>query len=229
MVTEELEEDYPVEHVSEQDAVVEIVEEGGSRFTRKRLVTTAALTAGGALGAALVVPAVSLGPILETGKFYDTPWRRGRRLVDDGGRPWLASDIEEKNFYTAFPEGADREQLGAPVVVVRLKPGGARPSGRTGELGAGRDPRLLEDLHARRLRHQPLPDAALPAGRAEARPRLPVPLLDLRPGTGSGGHLRARRPSAAPAAAVHRRWGQPARRRQLLGAGRALLVGRPKR
>jgi ubiquinol-cytochrome c reductase iron-sulfur subunit len=122
VVTEELEEDYPIEHVSEQDAVVEIVEESGSRFTRKRLVTTAALTAGGALGAALVVPAVSLGPILETGKFYDTPWRRGRRLVDDGGRPWRASDIEEKDFYTAFPEGADPEQLGAPVVLVRLKP-----------------------------------------------------------------------------------------------------------
>jgi ubiquinol-cytochrome c reductase iron-sulfur subunit len=122
VVSEELEEDYAIEHVSEQDAVVEIVDQSGSRVTRKRLVTTAALTAGGALGAALVVPAVSLGPILETGKFYDTPWRRGRRLVDDGGRPWLASDIEEKNFYTAFPEGADREQLGAPLIVVRLKP-----------------------------------------------------------------------------------------------------------
>ena len=122
VVTEELEEDYPIEHVSEQEAVVEIVEESGSRITRKRLVTAAALTAGGALGAALVVPAVSLGPILDTGKFYDTPWRRGRRLVDDGGRPWRAADIEEKDFYTAFPQGADREQLGAAVVLIRLHP-----------------------------------------------------------------------------------------------------------
>jgi ubiquinol-cytochrome c reductase iron-sulfur subunit len=132
VVTEELEEDYPVEHVSEQDAVVDIVEESGSRFTRKRLVTAAAATAGGVVGAALVVPAVSLGPILDTGKFYDTPWRRGRRLVDDGGRPWRASDIEEKDFYTAYPEGADREQLGAAVVLVRLQP-------RVLDLPPGRD------------------------------------------------------------------------------------------
>ena len=34
-----------------------------------------------------------------------------------------ASEIEERDFYTAFPEGAaDREQLGAAVVVVRLDP-----------------------------------------------------------------------------------------------------------
>jgi ubiquinol-cytochrome c reductase iron-sulfur subunit len=133
VVTEELEDEYPVEHVSEQDAVVQIVEESGSRFTRKRLVTAAAMTAGGALGAALVVPAVSLGPILDTGRFYDTPWRRGRRLVDDGGRPWRASDIEAKDFYTAFPEGADREQLGAAVILIRLDPRALHlPSGRDG-------------------------------------------------------------------------------------------------
>jgi ubiquinol-cytochrome c reductase iron-sulfur subunit len=132
VVTEELEEDYPGEHVSEQDNVVEIVDESGSRFTRKRLVTVAAVTAGGVVGAALVVPAVSLGPILDTSRFYDTPWRRGRRLVDERGRPWAAGEIEEKDFYTAYPEGADREQLGAAVLLIRLKPAEL-------ELPAGRD------------------------------------------------------------------------------------------
>jgi ubiquinol-cytochrome c reductase iron-sulfur subunit len=53
-------------------------------------------------------------------RFYRTPWRRGKRLVDDRGRPYRADEIREKAFYTAFPEGADREELGSPLVVVRL-------------------------------------------------------------------------------------------------------------
>lgn len=138
MVSEELEEEYPIEHVSERENVVRIVEESGTRFTRKKLVTGAAVTAGGVLGAALVVPAVSFGPILETGNFYETPWRRGRRLVDDGGRPWAAEEIEEKDFYTAYPEGADREQLGTAVVVVRLRPQELQlPAGRDGWAPSG--------------------------------------------------------------------------------------------
>jgi len=133
VVTEELEEDYPVERVSEQDKVAEIVAESGSRFTRKRLVTAAALTAGGALGAALVVPAVSLGPVLDRRAFYETPWRRGRRLVDAEGRPWRAADIEMKDFYTAYPEGADRESFASPVVLIRLRPADLQlPAGRDG-------------------------------------------------------------------------------------------------
>jgi ubiquinol-cytochrome c reductase iron-sulfur subunit len=134
VVTEELVEEYPViEHIEEQEAVAEIVEESGSRFTRKRLVTLAAGTAGGALGAALIVPAVSLGPILDTTAFYTTPWRRGRRLVDEGGAPLLAAEIEKKAFYTAFPEGANREDFGAPLVIVRLDPARLElPYGRDG-------------------------------------------------------------------------------------------------
>ena len=31
-----------------------------------------------------------------------------------------AADIEEKSFYTAFPEGADKEELGSPIILVRL-------------------------------------------------------------------------------------------------------------
>jgi quinol---cytochrome c reductase iron-sulfur subunit len=132
VVTEELVEDYPVvEHVEEQEKLAEIVEESGTRFTRKRLVGIAAAGAGGAIGAALIVPAVSLGPILDTSAFYRTPWRRGRRLVDDGGTPLLASEIEKKAFYTAFPEGAERRDVGTPVVVVRLDPAQLQlPAGR---------------------------------------------------------------------------------------------------
>ena len=120
---EELEEDYPQpEHREDQEALERIVEESGARITRKRLLTGAAVAAGGTLGAAALAPALSLGPALDVDPLYRTPWRRGRRLVDENGAPLRAADIEEKSFYTAFPDGADRDQLGAPLIVVRISP-----------------------------------------------------------------------------------------------------------
>jgi len=120
VVTEEITEDYPEESPAAQDEIEQIVEESGSRFTRKRLVTVAGVGALGTIGAALLAPAASLGPILHTGELYRTPWRRGRRLVDEGGRALTADEIEEGTFYTAYPEGADRELIAALIVVVRL-------------------------------------------------------------------------------------------------------------
>jgi ubiquinol-cytochrome c reductase iron-sulfur subunit len=121
VVTEEIEEDYPAEeHPEEQELVEQVVAESGSRLTRRRLFGLALGGAGGALTLALVTPVVSLGPVFRIAPFFGTPWRRGRRLVDEKGRPWLASDIEQANFYTAFPEGADKEELGSPLVLVRL-------------------------------------------------------------------------------------------------------------
>ena len=132
VVTEEIEEDYPEEgHPEEQEKVDEIVRESGSRITRKRLLGTAGAAAGGALGFALITPALSLGPALETSSLHRTPWRRGRRLVDENGRPWLSTDIEQGQFYTAYPEGADQDEIGSPIVVVRLDPGSLKlPPGR---------------------------------------------------------------------------------------------------
>jgi ubiquinol-cytochrome c reductase iron-sulfur subunit len=121
VVTEELEESYPVnEHPEEQELVAQTLEESGSRLTRKRLFKVCLGLAGGALGVALVTPAASLGPVLDVDPFYGTPWRRGRRLVDENGKPYRADDIELDDFYTAFPEGADKEELGSSLVVVRL-------------------------------------------------------------------------------------------------------------
>lgn len=122
VVTEELVHDYPdVEHPDEQATIEQIVEESGSRFTRKRLVTLAGTGALGTLGLAALTPAASLGPVLDTSELYRTPWRRGRRLVAEDGRPLAAADIEQESFYTGYPEGADRELMGSPVVVVRLE------------------------------------------------------------------------------------------------------------
>jgi ubiquinol-cytochrome c reductase iron-sulfur subunit len=134
VVSEDVEEDYwPEAHPAEQDEVMEIVEESGSRFTRKRLVTLAGAAAGTALAAALAAPAVSLGPVIDMDSLYRTPWRRGRRLLDEAGKPLTATEIERDVFYTAFPEGADRELIGSPLVVVRLDPGELElPPGRDG-------------------------------------------------------------------------------------------------
>jgi ubiquinol-cytochrome c reductase iron-sulfur subunit len=121
VVTEELVHEYPEpEHPDEQLEIEQIVDESGSRFTRKRLVTLAGAGALGTLGLAALTPAASLGPVFDTSELYRTPWRRGRRLVDEGGKPLAAADVEEEAFYTAYPEGADRELIGSPVVVVRL-------------------------------------------------------------------------------------------------------------
>jgi ubiquinol-cytochrome c reductase iron-sulfur subunit len=121
VVSEELTEEYPeIEHPAEQEKVEQIVEESGSRFTRRRLVTVAGAGAAGALGLAVVTPAVSFGPVFHTGPFSETPWKRGRRLVDSSGRPLLADEIEEADFYTAYPEHGDPEQIAAPLVLVRL-------------------------------------------------------------------------------------------------------------
>jgi ubiquinol-cytochrome c reductase iron-sulfur subunit len=134
VVTEELEEDYSVPaRPEEEEAVVRIVEESGDRFTRKRLLLVAGAGAGTALGAALLTPAASLGPVLDVSSLYRTPWRRGVRLVDETGRAFRADEVEEDTFYTAYPEHADRERMGAPIVVVRLKPEQLRlPGGRRG-------------------------------------------------------------------------------------------------
>jgi ubiquinol-cytochrome c reductase iron-sulfur subunit len=124
VVTEHLEEDYPVtEHPAEQETLEQLVDESGDRFTRKRLIVAGAGAAGVALGVAVLTPAASLGPVFDMDPFFRTPWRRGRLLVDENGRAFLADDVEEGTFYTAFPQGADREQMGAPVVVVRLPKG----------------------------------------------------------------------------------------------------------
>jgi ubiquinol-cytochrome c reductase iron-sulfur subunit len=124
--TEEVAEEYPPhEHPGEQQVIAEVLEESGTRFTRSRLFKLGLLGAGGTLGLALLTPAVSFGPLFHVGNFLRTPWRRGRRLVDEHGRPYKAADIQEDNFYLAFPEGSsgeENEQMAASLVVVRLPP-----------------------------------------------------------------------------------------------------------
>jgi ubiquinol-cytochrome c reductase iron-sulfur subunit len=123
---EELAEEYPPqEHPGEQQVIAELMDESGTRFTRARLFKLGLLGAGGTLGLALLAPAVSFGPLFHVGDFLRTPWRRGKRLVDENGRPYKASDIEKNDFYLAFPEGLsdeEKEEMAASLVVIRLEP-----------------------------------------------------------------------------------------------------------
>ena len=101
--------------------VAEQLESGLDGITRRRLLGGAVGIAGAGVAAAVVIPVVALGPGVED-QLSRTPWRAGRALVDEEGKPILAGDIIEGSFLTAFPQGADKDDLGSPVVVVRVDP-----------------------------------------------------------------------------------------------------------
>jgi ubiquinol-cytochrome c reductase iron-sulfur subunit len=129
---QEEEEPYPEPaHQPEQEEIARVVEESGSRLTRRRLLAVSAGAAGTALAVAVVTPLASFGPVLDTGRLKRSPWRRGLRLVDAEGAPLRAAEIAERSLFSAFPEGADRDAIASPIVVVRLEPGDLKlPDGR---------------------------------------------------------------------------------------------------
>jgi len=113
--------------------VPEMVEQGMEGVSRRKLLTGAAGVAGVGLGAAAIVPVASLGP--NVGNRIDhVPWKNGTEVVDEEGKPILADDITLGAFVTGFPAGADKRELGSPIVMVRLPedqlrlPGGRSPA-----------------------------------------------------------------------------------------------------
>jgi len=133
VVTEELEDEYGSPRPEAAAQVAQVVSESGSRLRRRRLLAAAAGVATTAIGLAAIVPAASLGPIYDLNRFTRTPWRRGRRLVDQHGRPIPAAAIHTQELFTAFPEHGDPEEISAPVVLLRLEPDQLHlPKGRSG-------------------------------------------------------------------------------------------------
>jgi ubiquinol-cytochrome c reductase iron-sulfur subunit len=116
-------EERPVPHLQEPTAS-EIVTAPAGAITRKRLLAGAAGVAGASIGAAMIVPIASLGPAPALGR---SPWSNGRRLVGDDGKPVAADVLEVGSFLTAYAEGASRDILGSPVVVVRIDRAMLRP------------------------------------------------------------------------------------------------------
>jgi ubiquinol-cytochrome c reductase iron-sulfur subunit len=110
-----------LEHPELHGELVDEVRHGGDGISRRKLLVAGGLGAGATVGAALAVPAVSLGPAVHDSP-SQTPWRDGRRLVDEQDEPIAVDGVEQGSFLTAFPEGADKRELGSPVVVVRVDP-----------------------------------------------------------------------------------------------------------
>ena len=106
-------------HEEEIAEVDELVQAGGEGVSRRRLLLGAAGVAGTAVGAAVAVPVASLGPDPDK-RIKETPWFRGRRLVDEHGRPIGADDLEVGGFLTAYPDHGDIAQFYSPLVVVRV-------------------------------------------------------------------------------------------------------------
>ena len=117
----EVEERSQLLHEEDVEEIEEQLEDGASGITRRRAIAGAAGVAGAGIGAALVTPAISFGPDVAE-RIDKTPWHRGRYVVREDGSRILAGDVGVGDFLTAFPEGADQEQLGSAVLVARLRP-----------------------------------------------------------------------------------------------------------
>jgi ubiquinol-cytochrome c reductase iron-sulfur subunit len=96
------------------------MESGGEGVSRRGLLLGAGGIAGAAMTTAAVTTLASLGPRLT--QAHHVPWVRGVLFVDEEGKPYHADDIEIGSFYTALPAGHYWEQLGAPLLVVKLPP-----------------------------------------------------------------------------------------------------------
>jgi len=107
------------------DFAAALNEEAG--FTRRKLLVGMLLAAFAGLGAALAIPALSLGPAPGQEQFQ-TAWRRGLRLVRLDGTPVRADDLSIDSLLTVFPEGAtgsaDSQTLliRVPAELLRLDP-----------------------------------------------------------------------------------------------------------
>jgi ubiquinol-cytochrome c reductase iron-sulfur subunit len=98
-----------------------LTEEVGPVLGRRSLLVKLLVGAGGALGLALLLPVLSLGP--PPGRsLKETPWRRGSRVVDEEGHPVALNSVPEDGFLTVFPEGHEGA-ADAQALLIRVRPG----------------------------------------------------------------------------------------------------------
>ena len=105
----------------EQREVENHLVEGKVGVTRRKLLFSSLAAVGAALGTAAVVPIASLGPRVGE-KVYETPWSAGKKVVDETGRPITLDTLSPGEFITGFPAGAGKEDIGSPLMLVRLEP-----------------------------------------------------------------------------------------------------------
>ena len=96
-------------------------EEVGPVLSRRSALIKLLAGAGGALGLALLLPVLSLGPAPgDTLKV--TPWRRGSRVVDEEGQLISLDQVPEDGFLTVFPEGHEGS-ADAQTLLIHVRPG----------------------------------------------------------------------------------------------------------
>ena len=97
------------------------LESGGAAIGRRRFLVRLLAGAAGALGLATLFPILSLGP--SPGRsLFETPWRKGIRLVKQDGSAVLRDDLEVESILTVFPEGNVGSADGQ-AVLIRVDPG----------------------------------------------------------------------------------------------------------
>lgn len=116
---------HPLRSRTTSPVLSEVLDEEAG-FTRRRFLVRMLLGAFGGLGAALAIPALSLGP--SPGReLFTTSWAAGRRLVNLEGRAVRATDIEIGGIITVFPEG-DPGSAEAQTLLIRVPPDALRLS-----------------------------------------------------------------------------------------------------
>jgi ubiquinol-cytochrome c reductase iron-sulfur subunit len=108
-----------------QEKASETLEEGLATLDRRRLLVRLLGGAFVTLGAALVFPIRSLGE-RPGGSLFQTPWRRGSRVVDEHDKPVRPEDLTVGTVVTVFPEG-NTEAADAQTLLIRLATGEYRP------------------------------------------------------------------------------------------------------
>src|SRR5918992_3027240 len=101
-----------------------LAEEVGPVLARRSVLVKLLAGAGGALGLALLLPVLSLGPA--PGRSLKvTPWARGKRLVDEEGELVTLRSVPEDGFITVFPEGSDHA-ADAQALLIHVREGSLR-------------------------------------------------------------------------------------------------------
>jgi ubiquinol-cytochrome c reductase iron-sulfur subunit len=98
-----------------------LAEEVGPVLGRRSMLVKLLAGAGGALGLALLLPVLSLGPA-PGNTLKVTPWARGKRVVDEEGEPVTLDSVPEDGFLTVFPEG-NAGAADAQALLIHVRPG----------------------------------------------------------------------------------------------------------
>jgi ubiquinol-cytochrome c reductase iron-sulfur subunit len=101
-----------------------LAEEVGPVLGRRSLLLKLLAGAGGALGLALLLPVLSLGPA--PGRSLKmTSWARGRRVVDENGKLVTLATVPQDGFLTVFPEGHEGA-ADAQTLLIHVRKGSLR-------------------------------------------------------------------------------------------------------